>query len=161
MGKHPFDILDIESGGRLIFTPCPGTKGVSIHETIDQLKGAGADTVITLMTNEEMALHNVAEIPETCLNQDMDWFHFPIEDDQAPTADFDMKWINEKSKVLELLDSGKTLAIHCKGGSGRTGLMATLILREKNVGLADAMTQVKALRPNSLKLKPHVEYLNR
>lgn len=46
--KHPFDYLELSTGS-LIFTPCPGTKGVSLSESISQLKTASAAAIITLM----------------------------------------------------------------------------------------------------------------
>jgi hypothetical protein len=51
---HPFDILTLDNGAKLIFTPCPGTKGVSIVDSLKSLKEAGAQTVITMMTMAEM-----------------------------------------------------------------------------------------------------------
>ena len=46
-------------------------------------------------------------------------------------------------------------------GSGRTGFMAAVIMRELGMGEVQATTLVKGLRPNSLKLSAHTEYLAR
>ncbi len=51
------------------------------------------------------------------------------------------------------------MAIHCRGGSGRTGFMAAVILRELGIDEVQATALVKGLRPNSLKLPAHTEYL--
>jgi protein-tyrosine phosphatase len=51
------------------------------------------------------------------------------------------------------------VAIHCRGGSGRTGFMAAVIMREMGMDQAQATDMVKGLRPNSLKLSAHIEYL--
>ena len=61
--------------------------------------------------------------------------------------------------MLELIEQGKCVAIHCRGGSGRTGFMAAVIMRELGRGEAQATDLVKGLRPNSLKLLAHIEYL--
>ena len=39
--QHPFDYLEL-STGTLMFTPCLGTKGVSLSDSIGPLKAAGA-----------------------------------------------------------------------------------------------------------------------
>jgi len=49
MQTHPFDILALENGAQLIFTPCPGTKEVILSGSISTLKDAGTNMLITLM----------------------------------------------------------------------------------------------------------------
>ncbi len=44
--SHPFDILTLDNGSRLIFTPCPGTKGTSVAEAMQVLKDAGAQAMV-------------------------------------------------------------------------------------------------------------------
>ena len=51
--QHPFDYLERHTG-TLMFTPCPGTKGVSLSDSIGQLKAAGAAAFITLMPIHEL-----------------------------------------------------------------------------------------------------------
>jgi len=63
--------------------------------------------------------------------------------------------------VHRLLDAGKRIAVHCKGGSGRTGLMAAQILVERGYTKEDALAAVKALRPKALSLAAHQDYLAR
>jgi len=158
---HPFDVLDLEPAGRLIFTPCPGTKGVSLRESVEQLKQAGSVAILTLMMPDEMARNNVENLPAICEENNLLWFHLPIEDDQAPAQLFEDRWLGAKSRIMDLLQSGKTLAIHCKGGTGRTGLMAAIILMHSGVQRAEAVKRVQAVRPRSLTLEPHQAYINR
>ena len=51
--KHPFDTLPLTTG-QLIFTPCPGTKDASLHDSFAQPKAAGAAALITLMPAREL-----------------------------------------------------------------------------------------------------------
>ena len=159
MSLHPFDKLPLGTGGALIFTPCPGTKGASLKESLAQLKAAGAEAVITLMPDDEMASNGVTELPAACRNTDLQWFHFPIEDDASPGEAFRQAWESGKGPVFEILDRSGTVAIHCNGGSGRTGLMAAIVLCERGMGQDQILDQVKALRPNALKLSVHTDYL--
>lgn len=159
MSSHPFDKLPLNKGGALIFTPCPGTRGASLVDSLAQLKDAGAEAVITVMPNDEMASNGVTELPDACRNTDLQWFHFPIEDDASPGEAFRQAWETGRSRVVEILDRSGTVAIHCKGGSGRTSLMAAIILCERGMNHDQILAQVKSLRPNALKLAVHTDYL--
>lgn len=159
MSLHPFDKLPMDTSGALIFTPCPGTKGASLKESLAQLKAAGAAAVITLMPDDEMASNGVTELPDACGNADLQWLHFPIEDNASPGEAFRQAWETGRSRVFEILDRSGTVAIHCKGGSGRTSLMAAIILCERGMNHDQILNQVKALRPNALKLPIHTDYL--
>ncbi|WP_369161917.1 dual specificity protein phosphatase family protein [Candidatus Thiodiazotropha sp. LNASS1] len=159
MSTHPYDILALPKQGRLIFTPCPGTKCVDLTTSVSELHQAGADAIVTMMTNEELANFEVSSLPDVVRQNGMTWFHFPVEDDAAPAEDFEQSWQASKPDVLALIEQGKCVAIHCRGGSGRTGFMAAVIMREMGMDQAQATDMVKGLRPNSLKLPAHIEYL--
>ena len=158
--KHPFDILPLESGANLIFTPCPGTKAVELQASLEQLASAGAVAILTLMPIEEMQRNAVNDLPALCASLGLQWFHLPIEDDRAPEQAFQTSWQLAKGKIHALVESGKSIAIHCKGGSGRTGLVAAQILLERGVPLEQVIDKVRAVRPNALQLPAHQAYIN-
>ena len=160
MNIHPSDLLPLDhEGAGLILTPCPGTRGVEPRTALEQLKAAGADAVITLMPKAEMASNGVTDIADLCSQSGLQWFHLPIEDEHAPERDFALAWQAQRLAVHQLLDDGKTIALHCKGGSGRTGLMAALLLVERGWSKDRAAAAVKALRPNALSLRVHQDYV--
>lgn len=162
MHTHPSDLLALEApAGGLILTPCPGTKDVDTEAALKQLKAVGASAVITLMPDAEMVSNAVTELPTLCAQNELQWFHLPIEDDHAPAEDFAVAWQAQRAAVHQLLDAGKRVAVHCKGGSGRTGLMVAQILVERGYGKEDALAAVKALRPKALSLAVHQDYLAR
>lgn len=161
MSSHPFDRLRLSTGGALIFTPCPGTRGVDLHDSLVQLKAVGAEAVITLMPKDEMVRNGVAELPNACRKADLQWFHFPIEDDAPPEEAFHQAWGSKNEQIFEILDRSGSVAIHCKGGSGRTGLMAAIVLCERGMRHDQILAQVKSLRPNALKIAAHADYLVR
>jgi len=159
MSSHPFDKLPLNDAGTLIFTPCPGTKGVELRDSLADLAQAGARAVITLMPDDEMVRNQVSKLPQACEEAGLKWFQFAIEDDTAPESEFELAWQDGKIQVFDILDRNVAVAIHCKGGSGRTGLMAAIIMLELGVPYEEVVAQVKALRPRSLTLAVHVDYL--
>jgi protein-tyrosine phosphatase len=160
MNTHPSDLLPLQQGSAaFILTPCPGTRGVDAADAVGQLQAAGATALLTLMPSSEMVSNGVSALGELCAQRGLQWFHLPIEDDHAPAAEFAAAWQAQRDAVHRLLDAGKRVAIHCKGGSGRTGLMAAQILRERGWSKDDAVAAVKAVRPNALSLAVHQDYL--
>ena len=157
---HPFSSMTIADGaGHILFTPCPGTKDVGLQVSLEQLAAAGASAILTLMPKEEMQRNAVVDMPELCAQLGLQWFHLPIEDDHAPEQEFTAAWSIAKEKVHALLASGKSIAIHCKGGSGRTGLVAAQILLERGVSLDEVIERVRAIRPNALQVPAHQTYI--
>ena len=83
MQSHPFDILQLETGA-FIFTPCPGTKGVGLSQSVADLKAAGAKAIITLMYDEELVKNGAQQLVIECEQAGLSWFQLPILDDDAP-----------------------------------------------------------------------------
>ncbi|GLZ87421.1 protein-tyrosine-phosphatase [Metapseudomonas resinovorans] len=159
--SHPYDVLSIPGRqGKLIFTPCPGTKDTTLDEALVTLQQAGASAVITLMPSSELAANGAEAIAQQCQRLGLDWFQLPVADEQVPLDDFDQAWGQSKQQILSLLGGGKHLAIHCKGGSGRTGLIAARILIEAGVPRTDAIAQVQALRPKAIQHPAHVNWIS-
>ncbi|SDS38069.1 phosphatase domain-containing putative toxin [Pseudomonas oryzae] len=158
--SHPYDILGVPGcSGRLIFTPCPGSKDTSVADALDTLRAAGAEALITLMPAVELEQNQAAELPALCAARDLEWFHLPVADEQVPLADFDSAWTQARERIAGLLGAGRSIAIHCKGGSGRTGLIAARILIDRGLPRVEAVAMVQALRPKAIQHPAHVAWL--
>ncbi|WP_163369330.1 dual specificity protein phosphatase family protein [Endozoicomonas acroporae] len=161
MPNHPFDILPLPNGSTFIFTPCPGTKVQNLADSLSTLKKAGADAVVTMLPDTEITILDVARLGQETENAGMQWFQLPVEDDCAPEAVFTVAFQQAKDSLLALIAKKATIAIHCKGGSGRTGLMAAVLLLESGMQWNDVKTLVQSIRPNALTLPVHLEYLQK
>lgn len=160
MSNHPYFSLTIPcQAGTLLLTPCPGTADADLAASITTLREAGAEAVLTLMSETELRQNGVEQLPEHCQDQGVDWFHLPIDDDGAPAASFTEAWQQVRAKVHHHLDEGHAVAIHCKGGSGRTGLVAGQILVEHGVKVVDAISRVQAVRPKAFQRTAHQDYI--
>ncbi|TMP18680.1 protein phosphatase [Pseudoalteromonas sp. S2721] len=149
MQSHPFDILQLETGA-FIFTPCPGTKGVGLSQSVAELKAAGAKAIITLMYDEELVKNGAQQLVIECEQAGLSWFQLPILDDDAPNEAFSLAFNKHLKDILAIIKSGGSVAVHCKGGSGRTGLVIGLLMHELGYAKNDIVTQVQAIRPKSL-----------
>lgn len=160
MQTHPYDVLTLENGAQIIFTPCPGTKEATLIESISTLKQADTSMLITLMFDEEMDKNNADSLPSECAKQDVEWVQLPILDDAAPNEAFESQWIIQKANILDVLNNKGTIAVHCKGGSGRTGLVIGLILLAFGWSGKKVIQEVQNIRPKALKHPVQLDYFN-
>ncbi|EGQ7960694.1 cyclin-dependent kinase inhibitor 3 family protein [Vibrio parahaemolyticus] len=158
--SHPTWQLDLDSGA-LVLTPCPGTKGVDLQTSLQQLKEQGVQAVVTALDNAELASKDVADLGEVTQQLGMKWFQIEIEDDCAPSEDFVVKWQQASPELHAILAQDGKVAMHCMGGSGRTGLFAAHLLLEKKWTLDDIVREVQALRPGAFTKPVQLEYIER
>ena len=161
MPQHPyFALVCPKSKGQLFLTPCPGSKGLNLIDSLMELQNAGATVVITLMTEPEMRINSVARLPEICEQLGLTWLHVPVEDEGAPNNEFTARWQQAAPQVHQRLDNNENIVIHCKGGSGRTGVLAAQILMERGAPMQPTIDTIKALRPNAFVHAVQVNYIN-
>ena len=83
----------------------------------------------------------------------------PIVDLGAPNQDFKYKW--ETTKVLlknELID-GKNIVLHCRGGKGRAGTIAAILLIEFNYEKQEAIDLVRSRRKGAIESKIQEDFI--
>ncbi len=157
---HPMWLLAVHEGrSNLVLTPCPGTKEVSLPDSLAQLKQAGVQAVVTAMPQSELENNQVADIGLECEKLGIEWYHQPIVDDKTPQQDFADSWPQTSIALHRILTEGGNVALHCKGGSGRTGILAAHLLSELNWSEDEIITAVQAFRPNAFTLQSHQRYL--
>lgn len=157
---HPTWLLPLENSAGLVLTPCPGTKGVSLADSILQLKEQGVTVVVTALSDEEMHHAGVSDLPDVVAAYGLQWVNTPIEDDKVPDAEFERLWHLASPFLHRCLDNGEKVALHCMGGSGRTGLLAAHLLGEKGWPLEKVVTKVQALRPGAFTKPNQIEYVH-
>lgn len=158
---HPMWFLPVggEDLGELVLMPCPGTKSVSVAETFQSLKLSGVTHLITALSTEEMQAKDLPDFAPLAQDCGLKWHQLPIPDDAVPDALFAEQWANIADTIQLSLDNGESVALHCMGGSGRTGLLAAHILQARNWALADTVEKVQALRPKAFTHPDQVAYV--
>ncbi|WP_070962918.1 cyclin-dependent kinase inhibitor 3 family protein [Vibrio sonorensis] len=156
--QHPIWQLPLERGG-LVLTPCPGTKGVDLDTSLAQLKAECVSTLVTAISSQEMDNKGVSELGYKVQALGMQWYHLVIEDDCAPDQDFSQRWESASTSLHQAIEQGQKVAMHCMGGSGRTGLLAAHFLLEKGWQLEEIISKVQALRPGAFTKQVQVDYI--
>lgn len=62
-------------------------------------------------------------------------------------------------KLHRRLDAGERLLIHCRGGLGRTGLVAGRILVERGLKPQEAIRQIRLVRPHAIETPEQEAYV--
>ncbi|WP_158239111.1 cyclin-dependent kinase inhibitor 3 family protein [Uliginosibacterium sp. TH139] len=148
-----------DTGGQIGMTICPGKKRPgSISGDWDRdlgldlqvVKDWGAEIVLTLLEDFEFTQVGVEELGSQVEKLGMHWLHLPIPDKHSPTASFAPQWQIAGPLLHACLLRGGKILIHCMGGIGRTGTIAAQILMERGMGVAEAMTAIRAVRRGAI-----------
>lgn len=100
--------------------------GAMLKEEIESVKTAGADAVVCLLEEKEIEKLLLQEEEALLKALGITYIHFPIADFQLPQPEEALNALVDQLKTL--LEKGKSVAIHCHGGIGRSTLIAGSVL---------------------------------
>jgi protein-tyrosine phosphatase len=105
---------------------------------------AGLDVVVSLLEKEEAAQLELVHEGDVAASNGIDFVSFPIPDRGVPaSAPAVLSLLKE---IIEVLEEGKSVAVHCRQGVGRSGLIAAGVLMSSGVGAEEALNIVSTAR---------------
>ena len=148
-----FDCLHVEgTQGRIALCACPGPEW-SLANDLETLYDWGARGLVSLIEDHEFATLGVQSLPERVEALGMRWWHLPIRDMGTPDARFQARWVKVGGELRGLLSDGASIAIHCRGGLGRTGMIAARLLVELGSEPRIAIAKVREVRPGTIETR--------
>ncbi|MFH5927480.1 cyclin-dependent kinase inhibitor 3 family protein [Roseomonas xinghualingensis] len=167
---HPLRIEPVAApgGGLIGMTFCPGkvqSGGLGgnwrrdLVLDLDAVRDWGAVAVVTLMEEHELARYRVAAMGEEVRARGMDWLHLPIVDADVPNEAFEALWKEAGPRLLTWLGEGRRILLHCRGGLGRTGLVAARLLIELGMEPGEAVKAVRAARRGTIETRAQEAYV--
>jgi ADP-ribosyl-[dinitrogen reductase] hydrolase len=170
--SHPLQIATIAPGvsgfGRVGVTFCPGKYDLharygawdrDLGADLDAIRDWGAAAVVTLVEPKELTLLRVERLGEEVERRNMLWFHPPIVDVSIPDQRFEQEWEVAGEKLRSILHSGSDVLVHCRGGLGRAGTIASRLLIELGMPPKTAIERVRAVRPGAIETRAQEEYV--
>ena len=154
-----------EGGGLLGLTLCPGKKDHgrdwdrNLGQDLCAIQKWGASTVVTLIEDFEFAMLQVEQLGLKIQDLGIDWVHLPIRDVSIPDQRFKSGWQVHGPRIHSKLDNEERILIHCRGGIGRTGLVAGQILVERGVSPSEAYLRVRKTRPGAIETSEQKAYV--
>jgi len=114
---------------------------------LDKISNEGYDAVVSLIEDFEIDELSVQGLKEDSVqSRGMEWIWAPIRDGGTPSD----STFQKLERVLEILNEGKSVFLHCKGGLGRAGLVAAWILTHHGRNSVDATREVRNVRRGAI-----------
>ncbi|HMG75119.1 MAG TPA: protein-tyrosine phosphatase family protein [Pyrinomonadaceae bacterium] len=129
--------------GRLAIVPRP-RGGDWLEDELHAWKTMGFDVVVSLLTKDELDELGLAAEADISRAQGLQFCEFPIPDLGIPKSSAAARELVDN--LRSDLDVGKQIAIHCRQGIGRSGLIAASVLIVSGVEPELAIRQVSAAR---------------
>lgn len=115
----------------------------------DALARAGVTVVINL--------HERAHDPEFLAAMGLQEHHYPVRDFTAPTPHIIGQSV---ATILESVASGRTVAVHCGAGLGRTGTVIACYFVHRGMTTEEAIARIRAIRPGSVETVAQVRAIH-
>jgi protein-tyrosine phosphatase len=130
--------IDAGEGVRLATMPRPD------GDDLSRLKNARVDVLVSLLEPFEALTLGLARAEQSCALHGIELVRFPIRDHSVPRS---------PAATLELaralsakLDQGKSVAIHCYAGIGRSSLIAATVLGVRGFEVTEAFERISKAR---------------
>jgi ADP-ribosyl-[dinitrogen reductase] hydrolase len=162
---HIAEVILDQGGGSLGLTICPGKKDAGrnwnrdLNKDLQVIQAWGATTIVTLIEDHEFCLLGIESLGHDVRALGMDWVHLPIVDVSIPDKRFEDAWVSEGPMLHARLDVGEKILIHCRGGLGRTGLVAGRILVERGWDPKAAIQRIRSARPHAIETTEQENYV--
>jgi protein-tyrosine phosphatase len=114
-----------------------------LEAEVDAWKAAGIDRVISLLEPEEVSELGLRAEAETCRQANIGFLSFPIPDRGVP----DLREARQiADRVARDVVDGRSIAIHCRAGIGRSSLVAACVLVCLGIEPGEALALIRDTR---------------
>ena len=167
MNFKDFDYLDSKSfGGRIILTSYPGLNDKGAFEDslfLSQLilfKKNKSSSIVSFVEDKEFEKLSGKNyfVKKVYLNK-LNWHHLPITDLGAPNHEFKQKWQTTKILLKNELLEGKNIIFHCRGGKGRAGTVAAILLIDFGYNKKEAIDFIRSRRAGAIETEKQKNFI--
>ncbi len=145
--------------GQIGLTILPGRKTASsiaggmpdrdLEADMREIAAWGPSLILTLLEPHEARELGVPDFA-TAIPGGIEHRWLPIVNGSVPDASWLARWRPVAQDVLARLRRGERVLLHCRGGRGRVGLVAGLLLRDCGLGGEEAIRWVREARAGAL-----------
>ena len=119
----------------------------------------GTDVLVSLMEGFEYEDLKVPQLFEGAKARGIEVLHLPIVDGFAPSDDLATAVIDLVERVRTGLAAGEIVVIHCRGGQGRTGMLAAALLTTYGHDAEAAIAIVRRAQPKAVESATQQRYV--
>jgi protein-tyrosine phosphatase len=140
--------------------PWPGRLAVAarprggdwLKDEISAWRNAGVNAVVSLLDANEAAQFDLEQESAVVESNGIRFFSFPIPDRGIPESTREA--LSLLSNLVAALDQGQIVAVHCRQGVGRSGLVAASLLVMSGTGVEKAIEAVSVARGQAVPETP-------
>lgn len=139
-----FSISDIQIGQGVIgISPIVGRDG-DYADDLRALIHWQPDIVLSLVELHEFKSVGAQDFPDDLAKHDIKWLHFPIKDYACPSAGEDALWTAISAILQTALAQSARVCIHCRGGCGRSGMIALRAMIDAGERAEEALERLRS-----------------
>ncbi len=129
--------------GRLAIASRP-RGGDWLDDEASAWRQADIDVVVSLLENDEASQLDLVGERQAAEHNSISFISFPIPDRGVPVSFGDAASL--MTRIADQLDAGKNVAVHCRQGVGRSGMIAAGVLVTSGSSPEEAMQAVSSAR---------------
>lgn len=136
--------------GRSQSLPLPSSDARALQRDVGTIERWGAQVLVTLLDDSELSKFHLQALPQLLSASRIVWQHAPLNPKRLPDLGFEDAWTGVGRRLTAILRHGGKVAIHCRDGRSRAGLVAARLLIEAGCSPQDAINRVRAARPGAI-----------
>ncbi|MDU8927652.1 protein-tyrosine phosphatase family protein [Alisedimentitalea sp. MJ-SS2] len=144
-------------GGTLAIASLPGRDG-DYRGDMDVFHEWKPGIVLSMTTDEEMVAVGAPNLGSDIQAMASRWCHLPVQDFGAPDTEVNAKWPEVSRNVRQALAGGGRVIVHCRGGCGRSGMVALRLMVECGEDRFDALNRLRGLRDCAVETKGQLQW---
>lgn len=171
--SHPLVIGKLSvggSGGAIGITFAPGkyqeaamtgSWARDLEQDLGSIVNWGARHLVTLIEPWEFEELRISDLPQRAKDCGLAWHGLPITDGAAPDGRLLEQWQSLGSRLTTDLLAGAKVVVHCKGGLGRAGTVAAMLLLQTGTAIdaTDAISKVRRARPGAIETQQQEDFV--
>jgi hypothetical protein len=164
------DVVVPIGGGTIGMTFCPGKIDEhaetanwkrDLNTDLDVIAKWQPNLMLTLMESREFDTLKIPRFAAVVGSRFSGWRQLPIVDGGVPSTGFERSWEIAGAEARTTLEAGGKVLLHCRGGLGRTGMIAACLLMELGSSADEAIAMVRKGRPARIERPEQEEYVRK
>jgi protein-tyrosine phosphatase len=133
----------------------------SLDRDIKSIVAWCPDIVVSMTEQSEMDRGGCGNLAPRFAAAAIAWFHLPIRDYGGPEGTSGEAWPGLAARLHDTLAKGGAVLLHCRGGQGRSGMIALRILVERGENVDSALERIRAVRPGAVETDAQIQWASR
>jgi protein-tyrosine phosphatase len=116
-------------------------------------------TLVTLLTDDEIEALGIEELGDAVAVHGIEHLRLAVKDGTAPTAAQEDAVMALLHALVQRLQDGRTVVVHCRAGQGRSGTVAAMVAAALGDRPSAAIARVRAVVPRAVETVAQEAYV--